>query len=548
MTGKIFRSTFLVVAVVLLCSLTLVMGVFFHHFAALQETQLRDELRLAAAGTEQNGIAFLQHAASDGVRLTWVSPDGTVLFDSHTSGAPLENHANREEIAEALETGSGSSVRYSETLMKKNLYEATRLEDGSVLRICISQASAAAFVLNMLQPVFAVLLIAIALSAILAHRIAGSIVKPLNHLDLENPMKNDAYRELTPLLAQINHLHTQVSSQVQALRQKADEFEQITVSMKEGLILLNDHGIILTINPIAKALFETDAQCIGQPFLTIDQSPAMHKALQTALEEGSSILHQSRNGREYQFELSRTRSGRNITGIVILAIDTTETTNAEHNRREFTANVSHELKTPLQSIIGSAELLENGLVPASEVPRFVGHIRTEASRMVTLVEDILRLSQLDEGVDIPREDVELLSLTSEVADSLRDAARVKDVTITVGGKVSIVKGSRRLLYELIYNLCDNGIKYNVPEGKVDIRIIEKDGCPVLSVSDTGIGIPPEHHSRIFERFYRVDKSHSKRSGGTGLGLSIVKHAAAFHNAVLELQSTPGAGTTITVTF
>lgn len=548
MTGKIFRSTFLVAAVVLLCSLTLVAGVFLHHFAALQETQLRNELRLAATGTEQNGIVFLQNAASDDVRLTWVAPDGTVLFDSYATAAPIENHANREEITEALETGSGSSVRYSETLMKKNLYEAIRLNDGSVLRICISQASAAAFVLNMLQPILVVTLIAIALSAILARRMAESIVKPLNNLDLENPMENNAYRELTPLLEQINHLHTQVSSQVQTLQQKADEFEQITVSMKEGLVLLNDSGIILTINPTAKALYEADAQCIGQPFLTVDRSPAMKKALQTALAEGSSILHQSRNGREYQFELSRTRSGRSITGVVILAIDITETTHAEHNRREFTANVSHELKTPLQSIIGSAELLENNLVPASAIPRFVGHIRTEASRMVTLVEDILRLSQLDEGVDIPREDVELLRLASEVADSLQDAARSKEVTITVGGKVSIVKGSRRLLYEIIYNLCDNGIKYNIPGGRVDIRIIEKDGNTVLSVSDTGIGIPAEHHSRIFERFYRVDKSHSKRSGGTGLGLSIVKHAVAFHNAALELQSVPGTGTTITVTF
>ena len=548
MTRKIFRSTFLVAAVVLLCSLSIIVGVLFRHFAGLQEATLRDELYLAAAGTELNGFSFLENAASERYRLTWVSPDGTVLFDSHMSAESIENHADREEISEARLSGSGSSSRYSETLTEKTLYEAVRLKDGSVLRISISQASVASLMLGLLQPIFLVILIAIALSAMLARRMASSIVKPLNNLDLENPLQNDAYKELSPLLEQIYRLHTQISSQLQTLRQKADEFEQITVSMKEGLVLLDDKGTILTMNPTAKALFETDASCVGQSFLTVDQSPAMHKALQTACEAGHSMLRQNRNGREYQFDLSRTKSGGSITGTVILAIDVTEVMNAEHNRREFTANVSHELKTPLQSIIGSAELLENGLVPASEAPRFVGHIRTEASRMVTLVEDIIRLSQLDEGVDIPKEDVELLALAGEAAAGLGDAARAKNISITVGGEKSIVSGSRRLLYEIIYNLCDNSVKYNLPGGSVDVRVTERNGRTVLSVSDTGIGIPAEHHSRIFERFYRVDKSHSKRSGGTGLGLSIVKHAAVYHNATLELQSAPGMGTTITITF
>ncbi len=400
----------------------------------------------------------------------------------------------------------------------------------------------------LLQSLLLILLLAAVFSLWLSRRMAKHILQPLKDIDLEHPQKKSPYPELEPLLQKMDGLSAQLSTQTQALQQKAAEFQQITFSMTEGLILLDKNGSILSINPMAKELYRQENPDLGQSFWKLDRSQAMQIALQNAIAYGSSVLRQHRNGREYRFELSRTPSGGSAAGLVILIIDVTEVIHAEHNRRQFTANVSHELKTPLQSIIGSAELLENKLVPPEEAPRFFGHIRREASRMVTLIEDILRLSQLDEGIEVPKEEVELLSLAQEVAAALENTARAKSVHVYVQGEAVTVLGVRRLLYEIIYNLCDNGIKYNRSGGNVRVLVSTWEGSPRLCVSDNGIGIPPEHHSRIFERFYRVDKSHSKQSGGTGLGLSIVKHAAAFHNARLELQSVPEKGTTITLSF
>ena len=389
--------------------------------------------------------------------------------------------------------------------------------------------------------------IVLAVCRFLSGHISQKIAEPLNRLDLENPLDNEACQELAPLMGRINQQYIEISSHLRMLRRKTGEFEQIIRHMKEGLVLLDSETTILSINPAAKALFGADGMCIGKSFFTVERSQQMRDAVNEALDKGHGAVHLERGGRVYQFDLSRIVSDGSMAGVVVLAIDVTDQVNAEQNRREFSANVSHELKTPLQSIIGSAELLENGLVLPQDVPRFVGRIRKEAARLVALVEDIIRLSQLDEGTPLPKEDVELTALCREAAEELQDAARAKDVTLTVEGEETVIPGIRRLLYEIVFNLCDNAIKYNVTGGSVAVTVTGG-SKPSITVKDTGIGIPAEHQGRVFERFYRVDKSHSKLSGGTGLGLSIVKHAAAYHNARLSLQSKPGEGTVITVEF
>jgi len=544
MTSKIFRSTVFIAVMVLLCSLGIVMGVLYNHFTGVQVQQLKDELSLAVTGTEQYGNAFLENIEADRFRVTWIDTDGTVLFDTQADQSTMENHANREEIREALQNGNGSAGRTSSTLTKQTFYEAQKLKDGTVLRISTSQESAWFLMIDMLWPIILVALLAIGLSAILARRMAIKIVEPLNTLDLEQPLKNDVYEEISPLLHRVHQQHNKITAQMEELRRRADEFEQITENMQEGLILLNSDGTVLSINPTAKRLFNVSEKCIGKNFLMIDRSIGMRNAVNDALDKGRGSVCENINGRDYQFDLSRIESDDYIIGAVILAFDITERLQSEQMRREFSANVSHELKTPLQGIIGSAELLENGMVKPEDESLFVGHIRKEASRLVDLVEDIIRLSQLDEGITLPVENVDMLALAEDVKTILTSGADEKDVTLNVSGKGFTVKGVHRMLHEIIYNLCDNAIKYNVPGGTVTIHV--ENDC--LRVSDTGIGIPTEHQSRVFERFYRVDKSHSKASGGTGLGLSIVKHAAAYHNATLNLESTPGKGTTITVSF
>ena len=548
MTSKIFKSILSVAVAVLMASLIIITGVLYQYFGTMQESQLKDELSLAVEATQQLGEGYLENLDSDRYRLTWVDSDGTVIFDSHADVSTMENHADREEIQEALVSGTGSSTRQSSTLTEQTIYEATRLKDGSVLRISVSRATALVLVLGMLQPIAIVLAIAIALSAWLAHRMAKRVVEPLNKLDLDNPMKNAAYEELSPLLHRIHAQHKEIKYQMQTLKRKQDEFEQITGNMKEALVLLDNTGRILSINPAAKALFGAGASCIGEDFLTIDRKQNMRLALEEANKQGHADFRAKKNGREYQFDLSRIDSDGKNHGMVILAFDITEQVNAEKHRQEFTANVSHELKTPLQSIIGSAELMENGIVKEEDIPRFIGHIRKEASRLVFLIDDIIRLSELDEGAEMPREDVSLKVLSEEICETLADAAKLKDVSLEVTGDDGVVNGVRRLLYEVVYNLCDNAIKYNNPGGSVKVTVTQKPGEVLLSVQDTGIGISTEHQDKVFERFYRVDKSHSKQSGGTGLGLSIVKHAVQYHHGKIAVESELNKGTTISVVF
>ena len=548
MTSKIFKAILSVVLAVLMASLIIITGVLYRYFGTMQETQLRDELSLAAEATQQLGESYLSNVDADRYRLTWVNADGTVIFDSHAEASSMENHGTREEIREAFVSGTGSSSRHSATLTERTIYEATRLSDGSVLRISVSRATALVLVLGMLQPIFIVLVIAIGLSAWLAHRMAKRVVEPLNKLNLEKPMENNAYEELSPLLHRIHAQHKEIKQQMNVLKRKQDEFEQITGNMKEALVLLDNTGRIVSINPAAKELFGTGSSCIGEDFLTIDRKQNMRMALEEANVQGHADFRTKKNGREYQFDLSGINSDGKNHGMVILAFDITEQVNAEKHRQEFTANVSHELKTPLQSIIGSAELMENGIVKEEDIPRFIGHIRKEASRLVFLIDDIIRLSQLDEGAEMPHEDVSLRGLAEEVCETLGDAAKLKDVSLEVSGDDEVVNGVRRLLYEVIYNLCDNAIKYNRPGGKVKISVAKQQGGVEVCVSDTGIGIAPEHQDKVFERFYRVDKSHSKQSGGTGLGLSIVKHAVQYHRGKITLESELNEGTAISVLF
>ncbi len=544
MTSKIFRSTVFVAVVVLLCSLGIVMGVLYNHFAGVQAEQLKDELSLAVTGTQQYGSTFLENVETNRFRITWIDTDGTVLFDTQVDQAAMENHADREEIREAFAAGSGSAVRISSTLTEQTYYEARRLTDGTVLRISTNQASAWALMMDLLWPMILIALLAIGLSALLARRMATKIVEPLNKLNLEQPLSNDTYEELSPLLRRINQQHLQIDAQMRKLQRKTDEFIQITSNMQEGLVVLDKETHIRSINTAAMAIFQVEETCVGSSFFRINRSNALREALNDALDRGHGSGILELEGRIYRFDMSSIQSDGNLLGAVILAVDVTESQNAEQMRREFSANVSHELKTPLQGIIGSAELLENGMVKVEDTPRFVGHIRKEASRLVNLIEDIIRLSQLDEGVELPTEQVDMLALAEDVKEILTPSAGQKNVKLHVAGNGFAIKGVRRMLQEILYNLCDNAIKYNVPGGEVHIHVENHK----LTVSDTGIGIPAEHKDRIFERFYRVDKSHSKASGGTGLGLSIVKHAAAYHNAEIALESTPGKGTAITIQF
>ena len=548
MTRKIFLSIMAAAAVVLLCSVLIIMGCLYDYFGGVQERQLEDELALAQTGVECSGKTYLKALEGESYRLTWIAPSGEVLFDSQADESSMENHAQREEVRQALETGEGQSSRYSSTLLEKTIYYAKKLTDGSILRISISRATAGVLVMGMLQPMLVVLAAALILALVLAKRISARIVAPLNRLDLEKPLENDIYEELSPLLTRINQQRRQIDAQLRTLQQKKDEFAQITASMNEGLVLMNEKGTVLSINPAARALFHAEPDCVGRDFLTVERSHEISCAIRRALEEGHAELRVERGGHEYQLDISRIESEGTVIGAVLLAFDVTEQAFAERNRREFTANVSHELKTPLQSIMGSAELIENGLVKQEDMPRFVGHIRTEAARLVTLIEDIIRLSQLDEGGELPFEPVDLKKLAEEASASLASAAAEKQVTIRVHGDDRQITTVRRLASEIIYNLCDNAVKYNREGGSVDVTIDGTAHGAVVTVQDTGIGIPPEHQSRVFERFYRVDKSHSRQSGGTGLGLSIVKHAVQYLGGRIELESQPGKGTTMRVHF
>lgn len=550
MTKKIFRSILFTSLAVLLVSLTVAVGFLYYYFGNVQEQQLQTELTLAAHAVEDSGSSYLENLDTDDLRLTLVDKDGTVLADTDDNTDPLtmENHADREEIKEALASGKGESSRYSSTLTEKTIYRAVLLDNGNVLRVSVSQATVFALIAGIIPWFVLAVVLAAVLSWLLAKHLSKKIITPLNQVDLDRPLENDTYEELSPLLGKIHRQHEQIDTQLLQLRQKTDEFDHITANMKEALVLLDASGKILSINHAAKLLFDAKDTSVGTGFLTVERSHKISHAVDTALRDGHTRIKEERNGHSYQLDISRIESAGKVMGLVILAFDISEQEYAEQTRREFSANVSHELKTPLTSVIASADMIENGMVKPEDMPRFIGHIKKEASRLLNLIDDIIRLSQLDEGVEMPEEAVDLSAVATEAVEQLRDTADKNNVHIELNTESCVLKGVPRLLHEIVYNLTENAIKYNVPGGSVTVTVSKaKNGC-ILKVSDTGIGIPVEHQERIFERFYRVDKSHSKQSGGTGLGLSIVKHAATHLNAEISVESEQGKGTTITVVF
>ncbi len=544
MRKKIFKSLILIAVLVLVLS-SAISTVYLHGIFNTDQTEkLKIELELVADAVNALGTAYLAGVEDNAFRFTVVSRDGAVIYDTKADQTSMGNHADREEIVEALETGHGSSARYSDTLTEKTFYEAVRLKDGNILRVSTNQLTIGGAILKVLPMNLVIALIAIVAAFVFSSNIAANITEPLLNLDLDRPMENNAYEELKPVLTKIHKQHKEITQQLAMLRYKNDEFNQIISSMNEGLVMLDAQERIVSINHSARQIFSCKETPEGMDFL-LNSMPQVRQSIRS---KKSTDVVLPKNGRQYQFNIRPIENEGKPVGTLLLAFDITEKAFAEHNRREFTANVSHELKTPLQGIIGSAELMESGLVKQADIPRFVGNIKNEATRLVTLIDDIIRLSQLDEKTELARETVDLADLCREVSQVLAPAAVKKNVTIHMDCERICISGVRHYLYEILYNLCDNAIRYNREGGNVKVSVKQDGRDTLLSVSDTGIGIAPEHQARIFERFYRVDKSHSKGTGGTGLGLSIVKHAVQCHDGKLHLQSLPGKGTTITVIF
>ena len=550
MTKRIFRSILLVAAAVLLASFVLITGVLYDYFSNNQMEQLRAQTALAAQGVEKSGEGYFAGLGSHGTRLTWIAADGTVLYDSTATAAKMENHADREEVSSALKTGTGESTRYSTTLMERQLYCAQRLHDGTVVRLSCEQYTPLMLVLGMLQPVIVIAVAALAVSGVLASGLSKRIVRPLNELRLDEPDKIETYPELAPLTDKLRSQQNQLRAQEKELRQRRDEFDAATENMIEGLVLLNERGTILSINKSATKLLDISRYCVGKDILLLNNSRQMQELLGRVRSGEHCEMPVEHGGVSYTAYASPVVSGERVAGTVLLVLDMTEKEKAEKLRREFSANVSHELKTPLHTISGCAELLVNGMVKPDDIPRFAAQIQSESKRMITLIEDIIKLSHLDEGAgDMQRCDADLAAIARATVENLQPAAKAADVALSVNACPAVIKnGIPQLLEAIVYNLCENAIKYNRPGGFVKVSVEKNADGTVLTVEDNGIGIPAEQQERIFERFYRVDKSRSKAVGGTGLGLSIVKHAAALHNAKISMHSAPDEGTSISVVF
>ena len=549
MTKRIFRSVCIVAVVVLFASLALVMGVLYDYFSGSQENQLKTQTDLAAQGIEHEGSSYFDGLDSEDLRITWIDKDGKVLFDNKTDASSMENHLEREEVRQAVENGYGKSARYSETLTEKSLYSAKKLSDGSVLRLSVSQYSVLTLFLGMLRPVLIIALLAVVLALLLAYRLSKNIVTPLNKLNLDSPLSNKVYEELSPLLKRMDAQQRQLKHQSEELKRKREEFETATENMSEGLIILNEKGVILSINRAAAKMLGLSEDSVGKDFFSEKTSVNLKEPTQKALSGQNTEEVFALNDGNCQLLANPVSTDGKVTGAALLVLDVTEKERAEQMRREFTANVSHELKTPLQTISGYAELLANGMVADKDKTAFSEKIYAEAQRMIRLIEDIIKLSNLDEGaVELTRETVDLYVTAENTVRSLLPAAKKANVTLSLNGENAEIYGIPQLLTAVVYNLCDNAIKYNKDGGTVFVSVKNNAENIVLSVRDTGIGIPKEQQERIFERFYRVDKSHSKEVGGTGLGLSIVKHAAKLHDAKITLESEVGKGTEITVIF
>lgn len=549
MTKKIFHALCLVAFTVFLASLVLIMGVLYGYFSRIEQAQLRMQTQLAAQGVELSGMDYFDGLDVRDYRITWIGKDGNVLYDSSADSTDMENHLEREEVRQALSEGFGESHRYSSTLMERFLYTARRLADGTVLRLAIAQNTVLTMLLGVGQGLAAVIVIALLLSVLLARRLSKRIVQPLNAVDLDSPLENEGYEEISPLLRRIDQQQKQLRTQEFELRKRQDELNAVTGSMKEGMVLLDPKGRILSMNQAAAALLETELPAEGKDMLTVSRDLDVQDVLARAGKGETAEKYVSKRNRVCRLSASPVMSGGTLSGIAMLIMDVTAKAQAEAMRREFTANVSHELKTPLQTISGYAELIQNGMVRQEDVQPFAGKIFSEAQRMMQLISDIISLSHLDEGIgDMRFEDTDLYAVSESVVRDLRSRADQAGVALSLTGGPAPVRGIPQLIQSIVFNLCDNAVKYDHEGGHVTVDVTGDGTGAVLTIADDGIGIPAEQQERIFERFYRVDKSRSKASGGTGLGLSIVKHAARVLGAEIDLQSEIGKGTTVTVRF
>ena len=548
MIKKIFRSTLLANFLVLLASLALIMGALYRYFTQVQMEQLQTQTALAAKGISAEGMDYFDGLKTASTRITWVDNTGVVLYDTDYDAQTMENHGDRQEIKDALETGYGESSRYSSTLTQTSLYIAQRLDNGTVVRLSVTQHSIFLLLLGLLPTLLLIVLVVVGLSVLTAKYTAKRLVQPLNQLDLDAPLENPAYEEISPLLRRIDHQQKELSLQEQLLLQRKGEFDTIISKIREGMILLDKNGQIISMNPAAQSLLQTDESSIGKEILELVRNLQLHQLIEEGVagRKGETIFNVDQT--TYKVLARPVISEDQLTGMVLLFFDVTDQWQAEQMRREFTANVSHELKTPLHIISGYSEMLRNQLVSEDDVQVFAQKIYTESQRMVQLVEDIIHLSLLDESPQIAMEALDLYQLAQESLESLSGKASQKQIALHLKGEEAQIQGNRALLSSVIYNLCDNAITYNQPKGDVFVTIRQTDKNTILEVRDTGIGIPKDEGERIFERFYRVDKSRSKKVGGTGLGLSIVKHALKCHGATIQVDSQVGKGTRMTVTF
>lgn len=549
MTKKIFKSIMFVCALVLAVGLAAVMGILYSNFDGQMRKELSKEAAYLAYGVEQQGLDYLKNIKDKSARITYIDQDGTVLFDNEADVSEMKNHSDRTEFQKAEKYGAGESSRYSDTLSEKTIYYALRLKDGTVLRVSGTQDSVLALVENLIFPLCGLLCLMLILSGIMASVISKRIVKPINELDLESPEENQIYEELSPLLSKIHRQNREIQNQLELAKQQQEEFSLITENMQEGLIVIDKYTMILSANSSAWNLFHMDRGCQGESVYCLDREEEFRHAIEQVLSGEHTELVLKLNGSDIQLIANPVIRDKKTEGAVVLLVNVTEKLERESLRREFSANVSHELKTPLTSISGFAEIMQGGLVKNEDIPKFAGRIYKESQRLLQLVEDVIQISQLDEEkTPYVWEPVDVYQVCKSAFDSLKEKAYKMNVHLYICGESMKMEAIRTLLEEAVYNVCDNAIKYNRNDGSVSIFLEQTAQEVQIVVKDTGIGIPREDQDRVFERFYRVDKSHSKEIGGTGLGLSIVKHAVSTLDGSVGLGSEVGSGTEICMKF
>ncbi|HEO1947651.1 TPA: ATP-binding protein [Streptococcus agalactiae] len=546
MTKKIFRTTLSATLGIVLVTILMIMGFLYNYFNHIQREQLRTQTALASQGISFEGKDYFENLKTSNVRITWVDNKGQVLYDTQSDAKHMKNHANRQEIKEAIKSGYGESTRWSATLTEKSIYAAQRLNNGTIVRLSVAQQTIFYLLLGMMSPLAIIILLAIILSVLIARYIAKKVSEPLNNIDLDHPLSNDSYEEITPLLRRLDSHQAKIQHQKLLLQKRQKEFDTIISKIKEGMILLDDQARIVSINAEALKLFQINDDWHGRFMMEVSRDLTLKDLIDQGLKGKKKEANIDIENNHYRVLVRPTTDNNRVTGLVVLLFDVTDQLQMEQLQREFTANVSHELKTPLHVISGYSELLANQMVPNEEVPQFAAKIHKESERLVKLVEDIINLSHLDEQEKLPQETVNLYDLTQKVLEGLQAKADKKHIQINFNGEEAILRGNPVLLSSLVYNLCDNAITYNHEKGQVNVTLKNSPDTITLEVSDTGLGIAEKDKKRIFERFYRVDKSRSKIVGGTGLGLSIVKSALDFHNGSIKVDSHLGQGTTMTV--